>query len=58
MRIGAERKRYQFSPFHYAIDWIETEFKYWLLEVVKIISIFELTNLSLPCKNFNWVFII
>lgn len=58
MRIGAERKRYQFSPFHYAIDWVETKFKYRLLEVVRIISIFELTNLSLPCKNFDWVFII
>jgi len=58
MRIGAEGKRYQFSPIHYAVDWVETEFKYLLLGVLKIISIFGLTNLSIPSKKFDWVFVI
>lgn len=53
MRIGAERKRYQFNLFYYAVDWVETEFKYLLLEVLNIISIFELTNLSIPSKIFD-----
>lgn len=53
MRIGAERKRYQFNPFYYAVDWVETELKYLLLEVLNIISIFGLTNLSIPSKIFD-----